>query len=76
FSWSSHLDRHRRTHAAAGEAPCRCADCGRCPPPRGTESSKTPEKPLQCNECGKGFAKNAALAKHRRVHVGEKPYKC
>ncbi|NXS38811.1 ZN771 protein, partial [Pomatostomus ruficeps] len=34
------------------------------------------EKPHGCAECGKKFARTAALSKHRRLHGGEKPHEC
>ena len=33
-------------------------------------------KRFNCNICGKAFYTNAELAKHTRVHTGERPYKC
>ncbi|KAJ2941943.1 hypothetical protein O0L34_g10761 [Tuta absoluta] len=29
-----------------------------------------------CDICGRAFQTNAVLAKHRRTHTGERPYKC
>ncbi|XP_053323278.1 zinc finger protein 845-like [Spea bombifrons] len=33
-------------------------------------------RPFQCLVCGKGFGHKHNLAKHQRVHTGERPYSC
>uniref|UniRef100_A0A8C0ZB32 Zinc finger protein 135-like n=1 Tax=Cyanistes caeruleus TaxID=156563 RepID=A0A8C0ZB32_CYACU len=77
FSWSSHLDRHRRTHAAkrreAAEKPHKCGECGKG---FGANSAlakhrrlHSGEKPYKCPECGKSFGVRSNLIKHQRTHL-------
>ncbi|XP_042698601.2 zinc finger protein 497 isoform X1 [Chrysemys picta bellii] len=78
FTWSSHLERHRRVHT--GERPYACPECGE----RFAQSAHltkhrrthTGERPYTCPHCGKGFVESSDLARHRRTHTGEKPYRC
>ena len=36
----------------------------------------TDEKPYQCTDCEKSFAKNNDLRSHMMAHTGKKPYQC
>ena len=36
----------------------------------------TGEKPFNCGECNKNFARAENLKIHKRMHTGDKPFKC
>ncbi|XP_004835126.1 zinc finger protein 445 [Heterocephalus glaber] len=40
------------------------------------QSSRPPEEPHKCSQCGKAFRNHSFLLIHQRVHTREKPYKC
>lgn len=60
---------HQPPHSAAGSLENHEGPREAMRVPTGTEP------PYQCKICGKGFAIPARLARHHRVHTGEKPFK-
>ncbi|KAH7704193.1 hypothetical protein AAVH_28619, partial [Aphelenchoides avenae] len=75
------LQRHKRIHS--GEKPYECAICGErfrfCSNVSGHMASRHGSeegKKYACTECDFRTAFSESLARHRRTHTAEKPYKC
>lgn len=39
-------------------------------------AADAPEKPYQCQHCGRRFTRPHEKVKHERIHTGEKPHAC
>ncbi|KAJ6472337.1 hypothetical protein C8R47DRAFT_727332 [Mycena vitilis] len=46
------------------------------PAPEATPGSHSEQKPYHCDDCDKTFRTSGHLARHRRVHVGDRQYAC
>ncbi|XP_059893376.1 zinc finger protein 99-like isoform X1 [Gadus macrocephalus] len=72
---------HQMIHT--GEKPLKCHIPGCDQRFRSTSGLKnhsllhhTPERPFECNTCGKGFIRASILKQHMEIHTGEKNHVC
>ncbi|KFO33281.1 Zinc finger protein 445 [Fukomys damarensis] len=75
FTYRSAFIVHKKKHATKRKpegGPSFSQD-GVCQVP---QSSRPPEEPHKCSQCGKAFRNHSFLLIHQRVHTREKPYKC
>ncbi|XP_021548614.1 zinc finger protein 467 [Neomonachus schauinslandi] len=89
FGWKKNLATHQRLHRGEGR-PFGCDECAlgttvdpaaaeplACAPgdSPATQGAAAGERP-SCADCGRGLAHGQHLARHRRVHPGERPFAC
>ena len=72
FSDNSNLAKHKQFHT--GEKQYECDICKKVFALRNVLDKQihTSEKPQECEMCKKAMSSNRSLAKHKRIHTGEK----
>ena len=81
FLSESQLRKHVLIHT--GEKPYKCTICLKAFTQKShvtfhisTVHNKRAKSRYQCGDCGKSFASNGVLSKHKMLHTNERPFRC
>ncbi|XP_065904320.1 zinc finger protein 501-like isoform X2 [Dysidea avara] len=74
FTQNEDLQEHLQTHN--GNHPRESQHCNKTRHDNLHRKTRSREKSLQCQYCGKSFKENSKLRRHLLTHTGEKAYQC